>query len=157
MNFRSRFWSNVEKTDEQQCWHWLRHKNKLGYGVVGVGRKTALAHRVAYELVRGKIPNGMLVCHRCDNPSCVNPSHLFLGTDKDNMADCISKGRRASCRWESNGRARLTRIQVAEIKSRYKNGETILELATQYPVGKSQIYNIVSGSQWREWNEMPEI
>src|SRR3990167_6332282 len=88
-----RFWRMVYRTD--WCWLWLGAKLKKGYGVFRetCPRRSVLAHRVAYELANGPIPGGKFVCHHCDNPSCVRPSHLFLGTQKDNMADCSRKGR----------------------------------------------------------------
>jgi hypothetical protein len=93
-----RFWNKVLKTDD--CWLWTGALNAPegtrsgGYGVVGTTRpKTALAHRVAWELVNGPIPAGMVVAHRCDNRRCVNPAHLFIGTQKDNVHDMLAKGR----------------------------------------------------------------
>lgn len=88
-----RFWARIEKTDT--CWNWTRGKTKSGYGQMSVhGRKTHM-HRFSYELHFGTIPNGLLVCHHCDNPSCVRPDHLFLGTDADNARDKVLKGRQA--------------------------------------------------------------
>ncbi len=76
-----------------ECWEWSAYKNAKGYGVIGVGNKTQLSHRVSYEIHFGKIPNGLLVCHKCDNPGCNRPSHLFLGTALDNTRDCVEKKR----------------------------------------------------------------
>src|SRR5690348_7112088 len=93
-----RFWSKVEKTDG--CWIWRGTMNGVGYGVfwlpMGKPRNAnsrVYAHRLSYEMHEGKIPDGMFICHRCDNPACVNPDHLFLGTQSDNMTDCSRKGR----------------------------------------------------------------
>lgn len=83
-----RFWSKVLSGDG--CWEWTASKDRKGYGKFG---PTKSAHRVSYELERGPIPSGLFVCHHCDNPSCVRPSHLFLGTVQDNVDDMISKGR----------------------------------------------------------------
>lgn len=78
---------------ESGCWIWTEYCNNHGYGRFRVDGKKTLAHRASYEAFIGPIPEGMLVCHKCDTPACVNPSHLFLGTDKDNVRDCINKGR----------------------------------------------------------------
>jgi len=87
-----RFWSHVAKSDG--CWLWTAHVNRTGYGHFALSRSRGRsAHRVSHELNIGPIPSGMLVCHRCDNPRCVRPDHLFLGTPSDNMHDKVAKGR----------------------------------------------------------------
>lgn len=89
-------WRQVERGDEGECWEWQGSTNEHGYGRVKVGGRPGpvqLAHRVAWELINGAIPDGLCILHACDNPPCCNPSHLFLGTKADNTADMIAKGR----------------------------------------------------------------
>ena len=92
---KARFWEKVDKTDD--CWVWISSKisskPNRGYGRIWVNGKPELAHRISWEIANGPIPKGMQVLHRCDNPSCVRPDHLFLGTQRDNMQDSIEKGR----------------------------------------------------------------
>lgn len=94
-----RLLEKIDRKNFNDCWYWSGKRNANGYGVMGIGsrtdktRKMALAHRVSFELFKGEIPDGHFVCHTCDKPSCVNPDHLFSGTQFDNMQDCAQKGR----------------------------------------------------------------
>lgn len=153
----SRFWPKVRKADG--CWEWLGSKNSRGYGRIYGG---GFAHRVAWTQAIGAIPNGMFVCHRCDNPSCVNPDHLFLGTQRDNMRDCKAKGRNSpppandsyrrnfGREGEAHPGARLTAAQVRRIREVYtgRRGEQ-LALAREYGVSPSTVHLIVHGRKWR--------
>lgn len=121
------------------CWIWLKSVNVLGYGVCGHDGKTCLAHRLSYAAFKGTI-NGLLVLHKCDNPSCVNPDHLFLGTPQDNMDDMVSKHRHIS------GTAKITKEQSIAIRNTSKSNR---ELATEYGVSYDIIYNIKRGKTWR--------
>jgi hypothetical protein len=96
------------------CWVWVGHRTADGYGALRVGDTMKRTHRIAYEIYVGEIPEGLLVCHRCDNPACCNPAHLFVGSDADNVDDMIRKGRMA--RGEDGGNAVLTEEQVADIR-----------------------------------------
>ncbi len=91
INPETRFWKYVIKTED--CWLWIGAKSNHGYGSFGDGKKVVCAHRFSYELFKGEIPKGLLVCHSCDNRVCVNPKHLWLGKYKDNTQDMLLKGR----------------------------------------------------------------
>jgi hypothetical protein len=90
---RTKFLSKISKSDETGCWEWTAGKTGKGYGAFSINGKNRPAHRVSYELFKEPIPDGLFICHRCDNPGCVNPGHLFLGTHQDNMDDRSAKGR----------------------------------------------------------------
>jgi hypothetical protein len=89
----ARFWAKVDRSDPDGCWPWIGHRIRKGYGIHWAFNRKTVAHRRAYELTYGSIPDGLFVCHHCDNPPCCNPDHLFVGTNSDNMQDCIRKGR----------------------------------------------------------------
>lgn len=138
-----RFWPKVMKSDA--CWIWTAAKNNRGYGFVGVGRKMALAHRVAWQLTHGPIESGLFVLHRCDNPPCVRPDHLFLGTAKDNTSDMVSKGRArgGSSPGESNPSAKLTNDNIASIRRMFAGGASQCSLARTFGVSQSTIWRAV--------------
>lgn len=140
-----RFWNYVDTSNE--CWIWTAGKGKNGYGkfayVNSDGKKiTTGAHRYSYELSKGRIPKDMSVCHHCDNPPCVNPKHLFLGTTKDNVHDCMRKGRFP--RGEKSGSSILTNAQALEIKEKCN----ILSLSEEYGISPRTIMDIVTGVTW---------
>lgn len=94
-SFEQRFWSKVERRGADDCWPWLAGTNQLGYGRISTTRAAGpiLAHRASYELANGTMPAGLIVCHRCDNPRCVNPAHLYAGTNAQNTDDMVKRGR----------------------------------------------------------------
>lgn len=93
---QERFWKKVEIIPFHECWEWTAAKNEKGYGVFGVKKNTDKAHRIAWKLLGRTIPPGKFLCHHCDNPACVNPNHLFIGTNLDNVIDMIRKGRNST-------------------------------------------------------------
>ncbi len=140
-----KFWDRVDKSGE--CWIWLGNTNATGYGVVKRNGKRLGVHRVSYQMALGAIPDGLWVLHTCDNPSCVNPSHLFVGTAQDNIRDMVQKDRQA--KGERGGTAKLTEAQVIEIRVSYENGKTICALAEYFQVWQSTIRRIVRRNSWR--------
>lgn len=153
----SGFWENVDE-DASGCWIWLGYKQKFGYGQVRINGKLHKTHRYAYEQTYGPIPDGLVVLHKCDNPSCCNPEHLRLGTHADNVADRVSKGRTKTGHLygESNPDAKLTWEQVQSIRNEYipyKVSTTYL--AKKYGVTQGVIWNIVNGRKWKQKEVAP--
>ena len=130
------------------CWNWIAQNGTGGYGQFCFKGRLQGAHRVSYQLYVGEIPDGLRVCHRCDNPSCVNPSHLFLGTAADNMRDRDSKGRCPS--GEKHYFAKLTENQVKTIRKMWSEGARNIDLAREFGVNKRNISNIVYYHTWRK-------
>lgn len=141
MSLADRLWSRVEKTDG--CWLWTK-KRIGGYGVLMYQTKQLKAHRVSYELAYGAIPDGLIVCHDCDNPPCVRPSHLFLGTHLDNHADAVAKGRKNEKRL-ADWRPGLTDDQRREVRELYQNGVSSRDIRRRFGVSRSHIFSIIKG------------
>ena len=148
LNKRSlvRFWKRVDKKGDNDCWIWIGGRLTRGYGAFKVGTKCISAHRFSWKIHFGDIPTGMVVCHKCDNPPCVNPKHLFLGTQAENQHDKKEKGRAA--RGEGNNKAKLTERNVKEIRSLISLGLSSREIAKRYGVRHAAILDIKSNKNW---------
>lgn len=156
----TRFWRHVIKL-ENGCWEWSGSRSSFGYGILHIGKKPRKAHRIAWKLLRSEIPSGIVVCHKCDNPPCVNPEHLFLGTTADNTRDAIEKGRFArpgqrqasalkyAKRGEDHCRAKLTREIVKAIRQGVAEGFAQMSFANRYRVDPTTIRDIVQHKTWR--------
>ncbi len=174
----SRFWSKVDRSGgPDACWLWTTSTFGSGYGQFKLEPRNLRAHRVAWEITHGCVPDGLFVLHRCDNRRCVNPAHLWLGTHKDNMADMQRKGRaatgdangsrlhperlvrgdvhpaRKTLFWRcgtDNGEAKLTEQQVQWIRTRWEcGGVRLQDLAVMYGVSKQTIWKVVNRKSWR--------
>ena len=136
---------------ENECWEWCGYCNKKGRPVISINGKQVYAHRYAYQRFIGSIPTGLYVLHTCDNIKCVNPKHLFTGTQLDNMKDMKEKGRANKPKGESNGRAKLTDDDIRFIRKNYRARHRIYgqkAMARKLGVSTNTIYEIVTGEKW---------
>ena len=151
ISIHDRFWSKVDKSED--CWLWTAATDPNGYGRVRYNRENNKAHRVAWILTNGKIPIGLCVLHDCDNPPCVNPDHLYVGTMADNCRDRDEKGRGVAPpvhSGETHHFAKLTNEQIAEIRELHVTGEyTFTVLGQMYGVSLQSISNYINGrARW---------
>lgn len=164
--FIARFWPKVDTNGDAPahcpelgpCWNWTAWRNNRGYGAMGRGGRgdgKVYAHRASWEIANGAIPGGLWVLHKCDNRRCVRPSHLFLGTHDENMADARDKSRttkgrpRLYFRGVSNPKAKLTPEAAAEIRRRYVRRKGVGDLAREFGVSAVTIRKVASGNQWQ--------
>lgn len=139
-----RFWNKVKKIDDLfSCWEWTGYRSKSGYGSFQIDKYPRRAHRVSFLLTYGPFDSQLYVLHRCDNPSCVRPDHLFLGTPKDNSRDMASKGRTVI------GTAKLNKEKASEIRRLRKEGISLDDLAIQFSVCTRNVRYILEGKYWR--------
>lgn len=159
LSAETRFWMNVARRGEDECWLWLGPRTDRGYGRfrtvnTSTVRKRVFAHRFSYELASGQpIPAGLFVCHSCDNPPCVNPNHLWVGTHADNVRDKVRKGRQAHV-WSGvygnrHGRAKLNEDAVRDIRRRREGGESVAALASEFGVSSATLSHAATRRTWR--------
>jgi hypothetical protein len=142
---RERFEERVRVTPG--CWIWLGYKNPKGYGRINNGNRDVMAHRFSYELYVGPIPAGKIICHKCDNPSCVNPDHLWVGTDQENADDKVAKGRwvGGDRKGEAHAMARLSNEAVYAIRA---DGRPLRSIAKQYGITRGYVRGIKERASW---------
>jgi len=148
VNWRERLWRHISPEPMSGCWLWTASETQFGYGQINYKRRPERAYRLAWLLYRGEIPRGALVCHKCDNPPCCNPDHLFLGTHQDNCDDRERKGRSRPPLGERHAHARLTAADVLRIRA-LAGTRTLESLAEEYGVWNSTIYRAQSGKIWK--------
>lgn len=142
---------HTQRDEASGCLIWTGnvYEGEHPYGRLVVDGRQELAHRLAWRLANGPIPAGRVVRHRCDNPRCVEPDHLLLGTQADNMQDMVSR-RRFNRSGERNNSARMTWPKVRKIRADHQAGATVKQLAAKYRICKSQVRNIINGHHWKE-------
>lgn len=145
---RTRFFAKVQKGEPHECHPWIARRDAKGYGIFYANDESFRAHRVAWVIANGPIPDGLLVLHRCDNPSCVNPEHLFLGTNADNAADKVAKGRVSRQKGELCGTSKLTDQGVRSMRTMRKLGISIRDISLHFQVTKSAVKAVLYGKTW---------
>ena len=143
----NKFWKFVDIIDLDSCWTWIRSKNTYGYGQLYILGKQILVHRISWMIYFGGIPDGLCVLHKCDNPSCVNPKHLFLGTSQENAKDRDEKHRNAY--GERHGMSKLSEKEIIKIRKLRFDGYTIVKLGKIFGVDHTMISNICRNKNWK--------
>ncbi len=147
------FWARIKITAAGECWNWKGATVAFGYGILSVGGHRWYAHRLAYHLTNGHIPAGRFVCHKCDNPACCNPAHLWLGTIQDNNADCLKKGRHFCQRKKPshlNPNAKLSQKDVNDMRALFDRQKiTYRALGEIFGVTHTAAFKIIKGQLWQ--------
>lgn len=148
-----RFWAKVDIRSADECWEWQGPISSCGYGNFSVGGKLSPdyrqwpAHRYAWTITYGAVPAELNVCHKCDNRRCVNPNHLFLGTDVDNMNDKVAKGRQA--KGDSSGLSKLLERDIATVIEMYNGGMLQREIGENFGVSQAVVSSVIRGHTWK--------
>ena len=155
LTLEDRFFQYVSKKDEDSCWEWLGTKNEDGYGAFLYNGKMIGSHRVSWLLFNKEIEKDKIVLHTCNNPSCVNPNHLRLGTQKENVQQMFSENRDNHARGENVKVSKLKKNEPDEIRKKYENGKNMVILAKEYNVSCTCISNIISNKTWKNNDYKP--
>jgi hypothetical protein len=148
---RAAFEAKIFRVPESGCWLWMGALTSKGYGSVRINRRSEIAHRISWENRYGQISDGLSVLHRCDVRCCVNPAHLFLGTQQENISDMVSKGRNA--KGERMGNARLVASDIHEMRSLRKSGLSYAKVGKRVGISRSHAYAILRGFCWTHVKE----
>jgi hypothetical protein len=148
LTWQERFLRKIKFAGPDDCWEWAASHLKDGYGYFRLNGKTASAHRLSYQIFHGEIHPRHYVCHRCDNPGCCNPAHLFAATSKQNALDREAKGRGHDRRGESQGQAKLTSSNVVEMRNKFSTGVSRAKLAVEYGVTWCTVDKAVKRESW---------
>ena len=150
-NLSVRLWQKIAIAGTDDCWLWTAYRDRRGYGKIGNNGSSYLAHRIVFRLVNGDFPEHLKVCHRCDNPSCCNPNHLFLATQYDNVQDRHLKGHDAhfGLKGTAHPLAKLSEEQVREIRKFHKLGVSESKLAIQFSISQSHVSRIIQQKEWQ--------
>lgn len=144
------FWRHVDRPDSNSCWLWTGARYRNGYGRIRRGKVQRVAHREAFEIAYGQpVPRELMVCHHCDNPPCVNPKHLFLGTKADNNRDRMTKGRNGDTRGENHPMAKVTANDVLEMRRMRAAGAIFKDIGARFGVTTQAAFYAVTGKGWR--------
>jgi len=145
---KQRLLDNVRVDEQTGCWDWLKFKDRNKYGHIKVLGKSELVHRIAYQTLVGDIPSGMFVCHRCDNPSCLNPEHLFVGTNQDNIDDKVAKNRQSKIGQQKGSKHSLAKLTEKDIVDIRISTLSQNKLALLYGMTQSSISQIQNKITW---------
>lgn len=146
---RDRFWAKVRKLPGDTCWEWTACiARDVGYGLFWNGERLVSAHRFSYLMEHGSIPDGLYVCHHCDNRRCVRPEHLYAADQSRNLLDCVKRGRHNPKRGEASNLAKITEDDVRDIRARYARGERQAAIGRDYGIKQPTVSGIVNHHWW---------